>query len=73
MLKKSLAFGLLAAGLMVAPGAAFADSQVVVQGKSVDHGGSAIIGNQNDKRSESLNIKVQIITQRECNSRRHDG
>jgi len=56
---KNLAFGLLAATLAVAPGAAFAD-----QGQSnvqvTEQNGSAINGSTNAQSSSSTNVQQQI-------------
>ncbi|NJM18834.1 MAG: hypothetical protein HC836_14635 [Richelia sp. RM2_1_2] len=60
MFNKSLAFGLLAAGLMVAPGAALADSQSQNSNQNTTQNGTAINGSVNAQSSESLNIQEQI-------------
>ncbi|MBF2017487.1 MAG: hypothetical protein IGS23_20220 [Rivularia sp. T60_A2020_040] len=74
MLKKSLAFGLLAAGLMVAPGAAFADSQSQNSNQNTVQNGTAINGSTNAQSSESLNIQEQIQKTRDSIGRgRHYG
>ncbi|MEB3216467.1 MAG: hypothetical protein VKN72_09570 [Nostocales cyanobacterium 94392] len=65
MLKKSLAFGLLAAGLMVAPGAAFANSQSQNSNQHTVQNGTAINGSTNAQSSESLNIQEQIQNRRD--------
>ncbi|MEO1377815.1 MAG: hypothetical protein AAFW70_26765 [Cyanobacteria bacterium J06635_10] len=65
MFKKSLAFGLLAAGLMVAPGAAFADTQSQNSNQSTIQQGTAIDGSVNAQSSESLNVQEQIQKRRE--------
>ena len=65
MFKKSLAFGLLAAGLMVAPGAAFADSLVQNSTQNTVQEGTAINGSVNAQSSESLNVQEQIQKRRE--------
>ena len=65
MLKKSLAFGLLAAGLMVAPGAAFADSQSQNSNQQTVQDGTAEYGSTNAQSSETLNVQEQIQKTRE--------
>ncbi|MBE9212195.1 hypothetical protein IQ247_05630 [Plectonema cf. radiosum LEGE 06105] len=60
MFNKSLAFGLLAAGLMIAPGAAFANSQSQNSNQNTVQNGTAINGSTNAQSSESLNIQEQI-------------
>ncbi|MBE9212194.1 hypothetical protein IQ247_05625 [Plectonema cf. radiosum LEGE 06105] len=60
MLKKYAAFGLLAAGLMIAPGAAFANSQSQNSNQNTVQNGTAINGSTNAQSSESLNIQEQI-------------
>ena len=59
MLKKSLAFGLLAASLMVAPGAAFAQSQSQVNDQLTDQSGAALDGSVNVQNSRSNNRQKQ--------------
>ncbi len=61
MLKKSLAFGLLAASLMVAPGAAFADSQRAVNDQFTDQSGAALDGSVNIQNSRSSNRQNQNL------------
>ena len=60
MLNKSLAFGLLAAGVMIAPGTALADSQrqenVIINTQN----GAAINGSVNTQSSEALSIQEQV-------------
>ncbi|MGD1909909.1 MAG: hypothetical protein ACFB2X_03305 [Rivularia sp. (in: cyanobacteria)] len=65
MFKKSLAFGLLAAGLMVEPGAALADSQSQDSGQSSFKQSNAIDGREDANSSESLNVREQIQKRRE--------
>ena len=65
MLKKSFAFGLLAAGLMVAPGAALADSQSQNSTQNTVQDGLAEYGSTNAQSSESLNVQEQIQKTRE--------
>jgi hypothetical protein len=58
MLHKSLAFGLLAAGLMIAPKAAFANtyqSQTIVQ--TTEQNSAAIDGSTNVQSSETTNFQ----------------
>ncbi|MDJ0620932.1 MAG: hypothetical protein QNJ63_30045 [Calothrix sp. MO_192.B10] len=62
MLKKSLAFGLLAASLMVAPGAAFAQSQTQVNDQLTDQSGAALDGSINVQNSRSNNRQKQNAT-----------
>ena len=59
MLKKSLAFGLLAASLMVAPGAALAGSQNAVNDQLTDQSGAALDGSVNAQNSNSRNRQTQ--------------
>ncbi len=61
MLKKSFAFGLLAAGLMIAPGAAFAGDQVtgsttVTNQSTVNNG----VGNVSGQTAETNTVQQQI-------------
>ena len=65
MLKKSLALGFLAAGLMVAPGAALADVQSQNSTQNTIQEGTAINGSVNAQSSESLNVQQQIQKTRE--------
>jgi hypothetical protein len=60
MLKKSFAFGLLAAGLMVAPGAAMAQQSNIqeVQQDGRAFGGSQVINNAELKNNQQL-IKLK--------------
>ncbi|MDM9379891.1 hypothetical protein QUB80_04155 [Chlorogloeopsis sp. ULAP01] len=60
MLKKSLAFGLLAAGMMIAPGAAMAQQLNVqeVQQEGAAFGGSQVINNAELKNNQQL-IKLK--------------
>ena len=60
MLKKSLGFGLLAAGLIFAPGAALADIQVQESDQTTIQRGSAAHGSTNAQSNESINIQEQI-------------
>ncbi|MGB3641200.1 MAG: hypothetical protein WBA39_27010, partial [Rivularia sp. (in: cyanobacteria)] len=53
-------FGLLAAALMVAPGAAFANSQSQNSNQQTVQNGTAIDGSVNAQSSESLNVQEQI-------------
>ncbi|MFH7029813.1 MAG: filamentous hemagglutinin [Heteroscytonema crispum UTEX LB 1556] len=59
MLKKSFAFSLLAAGLMIAPGAAFADVQNSQQ--NIDQFGAAsgvgntVVNNANQQSNQNIN------------------
>ena len=73
MFKKSLAFGLLAAGLMVAPGAALADSQSQNNNQNTIQEGAAIGGSTNAQSSESLNIQEQIQKRRDRVGGRRGG
>ncbi|MDJ0796610.1 MAG: hypothetical protein QNJ51_07190 [Calothrix sp. MO_167.B12] len=60
MLKKSLAFGLLAASLMVAPGAAFAgDTQTQVNDQLTDQSGAALDGSVNVQNSVTRSRQIQ--------------
>ncbi|MDJ0675823.1 MAG: hypothetical protein QNJ36_10655 [Calothrix sp. MO_167.B42] len=72
MLNKSLAFGLLAASLMVAPGAAFADSQNAVNDQFTDQSGAALDGSVNIQNSRSRNRQTQNLN-RSTRGRRYYG
>ncbi|MBV6624931.1 MAG: hypothetical protein KI793_18720 [Rivularia sp. (in: Bacteria)] len=65
MLNKSFAFGLLAAGFMVAPGAAFADVQNQNSNQNTIQEGIAEHGSVNAQSSEILNVQEQIQKTRE--------
>ncbi len=73
MFKKYAAFGLLAAGLMVAPGAALADSQSQNNNQNTIQEGTAIGGSVNAQSSESLNIQEQIKNRRDSIGRSRGG
>ena len=60
MLKKSLALGFLAAGLMIAPGTALAGVQSQNSNQHTIQDGTAIGGSTNAQSSESLNVQEQI-------------
>ena len=60
MFKKSFGFGLLAAGLMVAPGAALADVQSQTSTQHTIQEGTAINGSVTAQDSETLNVQKQI-------------
>ncbi len=60
MFKKSLGFGLLAAALMVAPGAALANSQSQNSNQQTIQDGIAEHGSTNAQSSETLNVQEQI-------------
>ena len=72
MLNKSLALGLLAAGLMIAPTAAFAggadQSQNNVQ--TTEQNGAATNGSVNAQESNSINVQRQISN---IQHRTHNG
>ncbi|MBO3463442.1 hypothetical protein G7B40_027225 [Aetokthonos hydrillicola Thurmond2011] len=73
MFKKSVAFGLLVAGLMVAPTAAFAgSSQSQNNVQTTEQNGAATNGSTNAQSSNSVNVQKQIsnITSR---SHRYGG
>lgn len=59
MFKKSLAFGLLAAGLMIAPTAAFAGSQSQSNQQSVEQNGAASDGSTNAQSAQNISNQVQ--------------
>ncbi|MEO1763263.1 MAG: hypothetical protein AAFR83_15080 [Cyanobacteria bacterium J06629_18] len=59
MLKKSFAFGLLAAGLMFAPGAALADVQSQNSTQNTVQDGLAEYGSTNAQSSDSLSVQEQ--------------
>ena len=65
MFKKSFGFGLLAAGLMFAPGAALADVQTQNSTQNTIQDGTAINGSVNAQSSESLNVQEQMQKTRE--------
>ncbi|MEO1428056.1 MAG: hypothetical protein AAFV71_03120 [Cyanobacteria bacterium J06633_8] len=74
MFKKSFGFGLLAAGLMVAPGAALADVQTQNSSQHTVQHGTAIDGSVNAQSSETLNVQEQIQkTRKGVGSRGHGG
>ena len=73
MLKKSFAFGLLAAGLMIAPGAALADVQSQNSNQNTVQDGLAEYGSTNAQSSESLNVQEQIQKTRERVGRGRGG
>ena len=60
MLNKYAAFGLLAAGLMIAPGTAFAGSQTQENVQITTQQGTAIGGSVNAQSGEALSIQVQV-------------
>jgi hypothetical protein len=63
MFRKSLAFGLLAAGLMIAPTAAFAGThgnQSQNNQQNTEQNGSATNGSTNAQESNSINVQRQI-------------
>lgn len=60
MLNKSLVFSLLAAGLIIAPGIAFADSQRQETVQINTQEGSAIGGSVSAQSTENLSIQEQV-------------
>ncbi|MGB3641198.1 MAG: hypothetical protein WBA39_27000 [Rivularia sp. (in: cyanobacteria)] len=60
MLNKYTAFGLLAAGLIIAPGTAFADSQRQENVQITTQQGTAIGGSVNAQSGEALSIQDQV-------------
>ena len=61
MLKKTVVFGLIAAGLMIAPTAAFADSsQSQNSVQSTDQNGAATNGSVNAQDSTNVSVQKQI-------------
>ncbi len=60
MFNKYAAFGLLAAGIMIAPSTAFADSQRQETVQITTQEGAAIGGSVNAQSSDSLNIQNQV-------------
>ncbi|MBV6624933.1 MAG: hypothetical protein KI793_18730 [Rivularia sp. (in: Bacteria)] len=60
MLNKSLAFSLMAAGLVIVPGTAFADSQRQENMQINTQSGTAIGNSVNAQSSETLNIQNQV-------------
>ena len=65
MFKKYAGFGLLAAALMVAPGAALANTQSQNSNQQTVQNGTAIDGSVNAQSSESLNVQEQTQKIRE--------
>ncbi len=59
MFKKSVAFGLLAAGLMIAPTAAFAGSQSQGNNQSIEQNGAASDGSTNAQSAQNISNQVQ--------------
>ena len=59
MFKKSVAFGLLAAGLMIAPTAAFAGSQSQSNQQSIEQNGAASDGSTNAQSAQNISNQVQ--------------
>ncbi len=70
MLKKSFGFGLLAAALLVAPGAALADTQSQNSNQQTVQDGIAEYDSTNAQSSETLNVQDQIQKTREKVGRR---
>ena len=70
MLKKYAGFGLLAAALMVAPGAALADTQSQNSNQQTVQNGLAEYDSTNAQSSETLNVQEQIQKTREKVGRR---
>ena len=70
MLNKSFGFGLLAAALMGAPGAAFADTQSLNSDQQTVQNGIAEYDSTNAQSSETLNVQEQIQKTREKVGRR---
>ncbi|WP_035140302.1 hypothetical protein [Fischerella sp. PCC 9605] len=60
MLKKSFAFGLLAAGLLIAPTAAFAGEQSQDNIQETVQEGAAVNGSTNIQNSNSINRQQQF-------------
>ena len=60
-MKKVVAFGLLAASLIIAPTAAFADSQNQVNDQFNSQSGAALDGSDNDQRAVNTNNQTQVI------------
>ncbi|MDJ0697918.1 hypothetical protein [Mastigocoleus sp. MO_188.B34] len=69
MLKKSVAFGLLAASLIIAPSAAFADTQSQNNNQYNEQNGAALDGSFNEQNAENVNNQRQVINRK----RRHRG
>ena len=63
MFKKSLAFGLLAAGLMIAPTAAFA-GQYQGNQQSIEQNGAASDGSTNAQSAQNISNQVQSQVRR---------
>ncbi len=59
MFKKSVAFGLLAAGLMIAPTAAFAGGQSQSNQQSIEQNGAASDGSTNAQSAQNISNQVQ--------------
>ena len=70
MFKKSVAFGLLAASLAIAPGAAFAgDSQNQVNDQYNEQNGAALDGSYNRQDAKNVNNQRQVIDKKGGRSR----
>jgi uncharacterized protein YdbL (DUF1318 family) len=63
MFNKSIAFGLLAAGLMIAPSAAFADQSQINTQETVQEG-AAFDGSRVNQDSNSTSVQTQTRTER---------
>ena len=61
MFKKSVAFGLLAASLIVAPTAAFANTQSQTNDQFNEQNGAATDGSFNQQNAENVNNQRQVI------------
>ena len=74
MFKKSIAFGILAATIAIAPGAAFAgDRQVQTNDQYTEQNGSATDGSINTQDSVSTNRQRQVIDRGARRTRRSYG
>ena len=68
-MKRVIAFGLLAASLIVAPSAAFAGSQNQNNNQYNEQSGAALDGSYNEQNAENVNKQTQVINRK----RRHRG
>ncbi len=73
MLNKSIAFGLLAFGLMVAPTTAFAGSQSQSNVQTSGQNGAATNGSTTAQNAESINQQVQGRIQKARGSSHYNG
>ena len=63
-MKRVIAFGLLAASLIVAPSAAFAGSQNQNNDQYNEQSGAALDGSYNEQNAENVNKQTQVINRK---------